>query len=567
MPIYLYLLSYGLYLGLIFYAWRSSQIFHPVCVILISLLLCFGQNQSPILLLENFSLLLSLLFLLRSTKQKDLALMIFAWNPLFLWFGLEEQVLFFCICLSLGLAFSQRKERYSSALGCFCLGLASFFNIYILLFFPFICFRHNWFSMLFLPLGYGVLFFSPYFSLWPSPESTLPGLFFYLIQLVDVGGLWQLALGVFFLGGLARIWLLNPNSPHDLFRVWGWLLLFLPSVSFSYYCSLLIFLVLCPNFTWLLFGMTLPLSYFLVNLGYEFSLGTIVAITYAPIVTAFFYELWEKRFPWYPSHRPIESLDIVIPTLNEEKYISLCLDSVSKAIEKAKKEFSIPINVYICDGGSVDQTHSIAQKYPFHWQVASLRGRGNQIAAGFHSGKGDLVLMLHADAEIREDALGHLLQKFKKTPTLVWGVLGYYFPLDSRFDKQFYYFERFRLLFWGMSYGDQGIFLRREAIEKKGSIPEIPLLEDMEICLRLAGQPRVYQGNYICGSERRWLNKSFFFEIRYLAFATWLGRQYLFWRRISLAKGEKSSFSIYKKYYEHPTFVPDMSEVVSSPKK
>ena len=52
----------------------------------------------------------------------------------------------------------------------------------------------------------------------------------------------------------------------------------------------------------------------------------------------------------------IPKISVVIPTLNEEKYLPFCLESLTK---QTFKEFEI----IIADGNSTDKTQEIAHKY------------------------------------------------------------------------------------------------------------------------------------------------------------------------------------------------------------
>jgi GT2 family glycosyltransferase len=42
-----------------------------------------------------------------------------------------------------------------------------------------------------------------------------------------------------------------------------------------------------------------------------------------------------------------------------------------------------------------------------------------------------------------------------------------------------------RLFFAGRILGDQGIFIRREVLERIGGVPDMPLMEEFELCRRL----------------------------------------------------------------------------------
>lgn len=119
--------------------------------------------------------------------------------------------------------------------------------------------------------------------------------------------------------------------------------------------------------------------------------------------------------------------------------------------------------------------------------------------------------MLHADARISEDALVRLMDALATRPDISWGILGGRFD-HRRFRMRVLEFLnglRFRLA--GVAFGDQGIYARRNPLELVGGVPGIPLMEDVELSLRLARTGRRYRvGDGLTVSSRRWDERPFF---------------------------------------------------------
>ena len=100
----------------------------------------------------------------------------------------------------------------------------------------------------------------------------------------------------------------------------------------------------------------------------------------------------------------------------------------------------------------------------------------------------------------------------------------------------------------GISFGDQGQFLRREIALKKECLPEIPLMEDVEISLRLKkiGKTRMLDGGIIA-STRRWDKRNVWtnaFQVMLLL------SKYLWMRRF---KKNFCTESFYQAYYKKPS--------------
>jgi len=89
------------------------------------------------------------------------------------------------------------------------------------------------------------------------------------------------------------------------------------------------------------------------------------------------------------------SISVIIPTLNEEKYLEDTLNSVDKDTD-----------VIVVDCGSYDSTMVIARRFTDKI-ILSERGRGMQMERGAReasaSGGGDILLFLHADTLLPRD--------------------------------------------------------------------------------------------------------------------------------------------------------------------
>ena len=89
----------------------------------------------------------------------------------------------------------------------------------------------------------------------------------------------------------------------------------------------------------------------------------------------------------------------VVPTLNNEKTIDKCLDSlISNHVNE----------VIVVDGGSTDKTKEIAQTYKAAKFIEGVKGIARAKDLGWRSASFDLVLYLDADAYIPEGTLERL---------------------------------------------------------------------------------------------------------------------------------------------------------------
>lgn len=98
-------------------------------------------------------------------------------------------------------------------------------------------------------------------------------------------------------------------------------------------------------------------------------------------------------------------LSIIIPALNEEKYLPLLLDSI-------KKQDFKDYEIIIADADSTDKTVEIAKKYGCRIVRGGLPAKGRN--EGVKEAKADLLLFLDADVILPKGFLAEFLQKFKK---------------------------------------------------------------------------------------------------------------------------------------------------------
>ncbi len=168
-------------------------------------------------------------------------------------------------------------------------------------------------------------------------------------------------------------------------------------------------------------------------------------------------------------------LSVVIPALNEAAQIAATLAPLQAMRGRGAE-------VLLADGGSADATREIAA--PLVDKVLSCdKGRARQMNAGAGVATGEALLFLHADSLLAEDAdieIKRTLAGGKRWGHSDVGITGTHcmLPVIAWFMNR-----RSRLT--GIATGDQGLFLGRAAWEAVGGFPDQPLMEDVEICVRL----------------------------------------------------------------------------------
>jgi rSAM/selenodomain-associated transferase 2 len=187
-------------------------------------------------------------------------------------------------------------------------------------------------------------------------------------------------------------------------------------------------------------------------------------------------------------------ISIVIPVLDEAEAIGASLAAL-QAFRAAGAE------VIVVDGGSRDATRSIAGPLA-DFVIEAPRGRASQMNAGAAASRGDVIVFLHADTLLPPNALDAIAASLDGRH--VWGrfdvtilgsamlmVVGAMMNARSRFS--------------GIATGDQAIFVRREAFQRAGRFPSIPLMEDVALSKALrAISPPACISDHAITSGRRW---------------------------------------------------------------
>ncbi|OHB41076.1 MAG: hypothetical protein A2069_02675 [Planctomycetes bacterium GWB2_41_19] len=207
-------------------------------------------------------------------------------------------------------------------------------------------------------------------------------------------------------------------------------------------------------------------------------------------------------------------ISVVIPTLNEESHIEKTLLSVIK--QEGDYE------LYVVDGGSSDNTVAIARKYAC--VINSQLGRANQMNAGAKLCTGDILLFLHADTILPDNAFREI-RKRVQDDTVVGGSFYIAFDADNFILRGVSFITRFNFRLF--HFGDQGIFVRRNVFQKLHGYKEMPIMEDYEFYKRLGKQGKVILIRMpVISSARRFIRKGVLRQLlinKFVVLTYWAG--------------------------------------------
>lgn len=189
-------------------------------------------------------------------------------------------------------------------------------------------------------------------------------------------------------------------------------------------------------------------------------------------------------------------ISVIIPVLNEEAVIGACLAQFCGVED---------VELIVVDGGSTDDTQEVVEALGrAQWVQVGKAGRALQMNAGVERATGDVFLFLHADTFLPSDGLMLIRDSLR-----VSGVVGGRFQLGLSEKtigfRLVAFFSTLRSRYLGITYGDQGIYVRRETFNAVGGFPPLQLFEDSEFCARVARMGKFVMLNArVCSSTRRW---------------------------------------------------------------
>ncbi len=195
-------------------------------------------------------------------------------------------------------------------------------------------------------------------------------------------------------------------------------------------------------------------------------------------------------------------VSIIIPTLNEENFLPLLLNSI-------KSQSFSDYEIIVSDGGSQDSTKNITLANNCLWVIDTEHHHPSwQRNNGAAISRGDILLFLDADTILQDGFLEKVIKEFEGKNLFGAGFYIKFNPNKSSYNIYsglYNFFCFWRQYFAPASIG-AGIIARREGHELiKGFDTEIYVAEDYDYCYRLSrhGKFRMIKSCRLLYSSRR----------------------------------------------------------------
>ena len=191
-------------------------------------------------------------------------------------------------------------------------------------------------------------------------------------------------------------------------------------------------------------------------------------------------------------------LSIIIPVFNESQIINSTIHYLSELT------FSGSPEIIVVDGNPLGSTINAITSSGII-KIIGRKGRGSQMNIGAAAASGDVLLFLHADTLLSNDALDQIIVAFQQHD-----IVGGAFDLEIKSKKRiFRLIERsasIRSRLTRIPYGDQAIFLNKRFFDQIGGFKDIPIMEDVELMQRVkkAGKKIKFIPRKVRTAARRW---------------------------------------------------------------
>ena len=195
-------------------------------------------------------------------------------------------------------------------------------------------------------------------------------------------------------------------------------------------------------------------------------------------------------------------ISVIVPVFRDGEALGRALAALDANNEQGTPRDGVEIIVSATDEDRDRLAALRAARRDIIW-IEAPRGRARQMNAGAAVARGAWLVFLHADTLLPRG--WHRAVESAERSGAIAGCFR--FALDSRhpFARIIEVGVRWRVALFGLPYGDQAIFVRREVFESMGGYADIPIMEDVDLVWRLRETGRLVPASYrAVTSARRW---------------------------------------------------------------
>ncbi len=195
------------------------------------------------------------------------------------------------------------------------------------------------------------------------------------------------------------------------------------------------------------------------------------------------------------------TISVIIPVLHEEAVINEAIARLEGAASDDRVE------IIVVDGGPEAETLKAVAGSRVT-KLTSGKGRGRQMNAGAQAAAGDVLLFLHADTELPQEAFKDIAAAMGME-RYAGGAFDLGIADDAPIFRMIERVSSLRSRLTRIPYGDQAIFMERGYFRAIGGYSDVPIMEDVDLMRRVKkhGGRLCFIPARVKTSSRRWRNE------------------------------------------------------------
>ncbi|MEM8734022.1 MAG: TIGR04283 family arsenosugar biosynthesis glycosyltransferase, partial [Planctomycetota bacterium] len=222
-------------------------------------------------------------------------------------------------------------------------------------------------------------------------------------------------------------------------------------------------------------------------------------------------EVWERVQGGQTPGRP--AVSVIIPTWNDEPALERTIEAIQtgsggESRVESLRLFEPDVEVLVVAAGDTRRIRNVCAGNQVQL-LESCSNRGMQLNAGAAKARGSVVLFLHADTLLPTNFMAEVRSAVQQKDVAA-GAFTLSIESDRYLSHWIEFGVRLRSRFRQFPYGDQALFMLKEAFESVGGFPNQPIMEDYELVRRLRkiGKIHICQSAVVT-SGRRWHDLGF----------------------------------------------------------
>ncbi len=154
-------------------------------------------------------------------------------------------------------------------------------------------------------------------------------------------------------------------------------------------------------------------------------------------------------------------------------------DEADRIVRSVESAVAPGVEVVVVDGGSRDATVRLASAAGARI-LCCERGRALQLRRGGERATGEAVVFLHADTVLPAGWV-EAVRGALSDPGCAGGAFALRFAERGPRERWIEGWVALRNALLRLPYGDQALFVRRAVLERAGGVPQVPLMEDLDL--------------------------------------------------------------------------------------